>query len=67
MKQGKKVKIKTKKYRWWGGAIGVVQGFILMFVFNLIFFLLSPKFLFGQWCSVQLITSSSQGNPIFMS
>jgi hypothetical protein len=32
MKQGKKVKIKTKKYRWWGGAIGVVQGFILMFV-----------------------------------
>ena len=32
MRQGKKVKIKTKKYRWWGGAIGVVQGFILMFV-----------------------------------
>lgn len=32
MKQGKKVKVKTKKYRLWGGAIGVVQGFILMFV-----------------------------------
>ena len=32
IEQGKKVKVKTKKYRWWGGAIGVLQGFILMFV-----------------------------------
>ena len=29
---GKKVKVKTKKYRLLGGLLGVVQGFILMFV-----------------------------------
>ena len=32
MKGGKKVKVKTKKYRLWGGALGLVQGFIMMFV-----------------------------------